>query len=1023
MNDQVNTPKVSAEHDSENNTTAFSEDINFEDAPPSFSTDRKPASKEDWAKFRDEVKNRSRLEDIIQPPNGWDKRKADDWYCSSPLRPGQDSTPSFHIDITQQVWKDFGLDGKGGDVFTYLERLWSCSFIDALKRRAAELNIPLPKSTPLTDQEKAEINERELVETILTKAAEHYHKALPSEMRLYLNNHYGFTDTTINKLKIGFDDGSLYENLKTEGYSDFDMALTGLFGNAEKDRTRFIRRITFPYWRANKVVYFAARQTRHTPPFIKNGKDITPKYLKLKVGPTGDEVSCVSKTITNDHFWGEDCGERVLDLLLIPEGMPDAISAYQAGYNVISPITVTFRDGDHDKLLRLCKRAKLVILVPDQESNGSGMKGAFKTCLFLCKHGVDARILILPHEQQKAEAKARVEQLQNTNASEAEIKNAAEWKVDLNEWMRGRTQEDLQALINATVGHIQSMIRELPADLDPDEYESRLRPILNLVAVKPETTQDKFIDLIKSRIGGTKKALLVMLNEEITNGPPKATEQAEQSYGGFLLTDLGNAERLHEWRGKIIRYVPEWKCFLVFTGKQWKLDRGSHLVRRLAEKMVKAELDAASKIEDPEIREVVIGHWTRCQGRKSLDNMVDLLKDQPRVCIEAKSLDNQPYLVSFQNGTLDLEKRELRAHDPKDLLTQTLEHNYNPEAKCPLYLSYLKAAQPDPEVREWLHRRDGSFLAADPSDQLFVVHYGSGGTGKGTRYRVLKHVLGDYVVKAPRSVFESHRYRPHPADLMTLRGRRLAYGSEISPYLDVDQINELTGEEDFQARGMGENFTEVRPTYKLEVMTNKNPIIKEDPDNGIWRRLRIVPWRVKFVEGDNRDNKLFDKLKIEAEGVLAWLVQGCYKWMDHGLTQPKAIMLATEQFAAEQDNIAPFIEEVCDCSDPDALVLADELFKARQAWNTSRNERPNESQKSFGEALKAHGISHGTPDPKTRRTRWKGIKLRAGIVTFNLAMEGHGWCATWLEDEAEVIDWLESIREPEQPHLRLLEAV
>jgi putative DNA primase/helicase len=384
-----------------------------------------------------------------------------------------------------------------------------------------------------------------------------------------------------------------------------------------------------------------------------------------------------------------------------------------------------------------------------------------------------------------------------------------------------------------------------------------------------------------------------------------------------------------------------------------------------------------------------------------------------------------PYLLNFQNGTLDLKTRMRRPHDPADLLTKVIEHNYDPSAAYPNFMRYLEGAQPDPEVREWLHRRDGSSLTADCSDQIFVVHYGDGATGKGTHYRVLKHVLGDYVVKAPRSVFEAQRQRQHPADLMTLAGRRLAYGSEIAPYLNVDQIKELTGEEDFQARGMGENFSEQRGNCKLEVMMNKAPIVREDPDDGIWRRLRIVPWSVKF-EGEQRDNRLFDKLKSEAEGILAWLVRGCYLWMDEGLTEPAAIMHATEEFAAEQDHITPFLDEVCDTSDPDALVLADDLFKARQAWNASRNERPGESQKAFGDALKARGILHGPPHPKTRRTRWKGITLRQGIFLFNVQLEAPGLCVMTQEEEDDIRDVLASAREQEERrelHLRLLEAV
>lgn len=97
------------------------------------------------SEFITAVKQRSRLEDLIQPHGGWDKKSDDDWWCSSPLRQG-DSTPSFHITIGDQLWFDFGLD-EGGDVFGYLQRLWGCDFKTVLKRRAKELGITRPIDT------------------------------------------------------------------------------------------------------------------------------------------------------------------------------------------------------------------------------------------------------------------------------------------------------------------------------------------------------------------------------------------------------------------------------------------------------------------------------------------------------------------------------------------------------------------------------------------------------------------------------------------------------------------------------------------------------------------------------------------------------------------------------------------------------------------------------------------------------------------------------------------------------------
>jgi hypothetical protein len=94
------------------------------------------------SKFVAEVKERSRLEDLIHPVHAWDKKTPDDWWCSSPLRQG-DSTASFHIKVGEQLWYDFGL-ADGGDVFVFLQKLWGCDFKTALKRRAKELGITRP---------------------------------------------------------------------------------------------------------------------------------------------------------------------------------------------------------------------------------------------------------------------------------------------------------------------------------------------------------------------------------------------------------------------------------------------------------------------------------------------------------------------------------------------------------------------------------------------------------------------------------------------------------------------------------------------------------------------------------------------------------------------------------------------------------------------------------------------------------------------------------------------------------------
>ena len=49
-----------------------------------------------------------------------------------------------------------------------------------------------------------------------------------------------------------------------------------------------------------------------------------------------------------------------------------------------------------------------------------------------------------------------------------------------------------------------------------------------------------------------------------------------------------------------------------------------------------------------------------------------------------------------------------------------------------------------------------------------------------------------------------------------------------------------------------------------------------------------------------------DKLKDEWPGILAWMVQGCLDWNREGLTEPAAVMEATQEYREQEDLLAAF---------------------------------------------------------------------------------------------------------------------
>ena len=93
--------------------------------------------------------------------------------------------------------------------------------------------------------------------------------------------------------------------------------------------------------------------------------------------------------------------------------------------------------------------------------------------------------------------------------------------------------------------------------------------------------------------------------------------------------------------------------------------------------------------------------------------------------------------------------------------------------------------------------------------------------------------------------------------------------------------------------------------------TNHKPIVKGS-DEGIWRRIMLIPFTVTIPK-DKIDYDLPDKLAKEMPGVLRWAVEGCMKWQTEGLRAPEAVKAATAEYREDMDILGPFIDEIVCC--------------------------------------------------------------------------------------------------------------
>lgn len=449
----------------------------------------------DFHAFVAAVKDATRLEDVVRD----DVDLATSGTCLKGLSPfRQERTPSFVVWPDSQVWRDYSGGGDlGGDVFAYLMEKRRLTFKEALLELASRVGLQAPG---LSEEQVALLEERRALVRILDRAATYYQSALTEEIRVrWYREHYGFTDETIARFRLGWADGGLWSHLAAAGIPREDALKTGLFVVLKDgDVVDFFQgRLVFPYVQAGQVAYFIARKTDRTPD--KPWED--GKYKKQLT--RSERHDYVSAAIHNDIFFNEDAARAAGGkALLVTEGVTDCISAEQAGFRCISPATTRFRHEDLPKLLALTARAERVILCNDAEESGAGLNGAMATADAFDQAGRHARIATLPRPE-------GVE------------------KVDVNSFLKDHAPEDLGAVLDRAARYLEACIRDVPDTAPKLDLDRLLAPILARVGRKPPAEADAYLDLVRKRFHLGRRVIRKMLTE--SKAPVEETVEPERT--------------------------------------------------------------------------------------------------------------------------------------------------------------------------------------------------------------------------------------------------------------------------------------------------------------------------------------------------------------------------------------------------------------------------------------------------------------------------------------------------------------
>lgn len=436
-------------------------------------------------------------------------------------------------------------------------------------------------------------------------------------------------------------------------------------------------------------------------------------------------------------------------------------------------------------------------------------------------------------------------------------------------------------------------------------------------------------------------------------------------------TDSDNAQRLAIRFSDLILYV-KGRGWFAYDGKRWRSAAIHELIRHATTtaRLIKGE---AKHLADGGAKERRRKFSVASLSKSALERMIELAKGL--VAVEAERLDSDPWQLNVDNGTVDLRTGELEPHDPRDLLTQIAQVQFDNKAKAPLFMAFLRRITVDDKgLRLYIRNCVGYSLTGDTREQvLFFCHGKSGRNGKSTFVNCIRDMLGDYGSHTPTESLMAKQYdNAISNDLARLVGKRLvtAVEANFSKQLDEAKLKGMTGGEKITARFLRHEFFEFQPVFKLWFAANDRPRVRST-DTALWRRIRVIPFNVTIPE-DELDKDLPSKLRHEWPGILAWAVRGCVAWQKDGLQVPGAVKDAGTDWADEADHVRRFVLETL-VNDPGQSVGAQELYDHYARW-CSRNGEQALSIATLKTVLTtSHNLTHNRSN---KGVRWVDVKVK-----------------------------------------------
>jgi len=205
--------------------------------------------------------------------------------------------------------------------------------------------------------------------------------------------------------------------------------------------------------------------------------------------------------------------------------------------------------------------------------------------------------------------------------------------------------------------------------------------------------------------------------------------------------------------------------------------------------------------------------------------------------------------------------------------------------------------------------------------------------------------------------------------LSTLENARLVCVQEAkTDNLDFPLLKVLSGGDSVSAAAMRMDARQIKPTWKLFLTTNEQPVFPADA--AFRARVKLVPFRADF--SDAPETTIDATLRTELPGILAELIALCPSVIQDGLGKPASVKDSTAELFAELDVAARFQAD-CLVPAPDEAVAVADVSTAALLW-AQREGLDTDARQLMGELRKRFGKRYAV-----RRLEGKNVRVFTGV--------------------------------------------